>query len=475
MNGNVPSNKKIFKFLSIEPPHTYVLIFIILIVCAILTYIVPAGQFDTMKNESGRDILIAETFHYVDSNPTTLYEFFNAIPNGLVKMASLIFFVLVAGGSFAVVNETKTIDILINKLAKTLRGKEKIIVFIIMLLFSLLGGLIGFDAECVIFVPLCIALARRIGYDSITGIAMVVCGAFVGSSVGTFNPYATAVAQGIVGLPIFSGAWYRIIMHVVILSAAAAYTIWYAERVKRDPSKSYCYDLEKTLPKVSEEDLKYTIQTNFNLRNILVLITMIFSFGTIIYGAIKLGWFASQMSPIFLALGIISGLAGGLNGNEIARAWLSGAKSMIFACVVIGMGRGILVIMEDGMIFHTILNFLANILKMLPSSFISVGMFLINIVINFFVPSGSGLAALVMPIMGPLAQMTGITLQTAVIAFQCAAGFSDTIIPTSSTTNASIGVGNVSFVQWFKFSIRLALIEWGLSIVFIVIATIIKL
>ena len=243
-----------------EPPHTYLLIFVILIICAVLTYIVPAGQFETAVNESGRAILIPGTYQRVEQSPVNLYQFFNAIPSGLVSMASLIFFVMIAGGSFAVINETKTIDILTNKLVISLAGKEKLVIFVVMLMFSVLGGLIGFDAECVIFVPICIALARRMHYDSITGVAMVMCGAFVGSSVGTFNPYATAVAQGIVGLPIFSGAWYRIIMHIVILIAAALYVIRYAEGVKKDPSKSCCYSLEKTLPAPeSDSSLQYRL------------------------------------------------------------------------------------------------------------------------------------------------------------------------------------------------------------------------
>ena len=298
----------------------------------------------------------------------------------------------------------------------------------------------------------------------------------MGSSVGTFNPYATAVAQGIVGLPIFSGAWFRMIMHVVILIAVVIYTTWYAERVKKDPTKSYCYNVEQAHLKSGQADkLTYTTTTTLSPRNILVLLTMIIGFAIIIYGAMVMDWFASEMSPIFLAMGIIAGVAGGLSGNKICQTWIDGAKSMMFACLVIGMGRGILVVMENGMIFHTILNALSGILSILPSSLIAVGMFVINIVINFFVPSGSGLAALVMPLMGPLAQMTGITAQTAVIAFQCAAGFSDCVIPTSSTTNACIGAGGVNFIQWFRFAGKLALIEWGLSIVFIVIATMIHL
>ena len=458
-----------------EPPHTYLLIFVILIICAVLTYIVPAGQFETAVNESGRAILIPGTYQRVEQSPVNLYQFFNAIPSGLVSMASLIFFVMIAGGSFAVINETKTIDILTNKLVISLAGKEKLVIFVVMLMFSALGGLIGFDAECVIFVPICIALARRMHYDSITGVAMVMCGAFVGSSVGTFNPYATAVAQGIVGLPIFSGAWYRIIMHIVILIAAVLYVIRYAEGVKKDPSKSCCYSLEKTLPAPESDSVQSSIPSKFSTRNILVLIVMIAGFGVIIYGALKMDWFAGQMAPIFLAMGIIAGIVGGIKGNDICKVYISGCKSMMFACLVIGMGRGILIVMEQGMIFHTILNALAKVLSMMPPSCIAVGMFLMNIVINLFVPSGSGLAALVMPLMGPLAQMTGITAQTAVVAFQCAAGFSDCVIPTSSTTNACIGAGGISFVQWFRFAIKLALIEWGLSIVFIVIATLIHL
>lgn len=477
MNEKKQRTKKALpKFLTMEMPHTYLLIFAILTLSAILTYIIPAGQFETVVNESGRSILVSGTFHYVESSPVSLYQFLSAIPNGLSAMSSLIFFVMIAGGAFAIINSTQTIDVLINKILKYLRGKERWVIFVIMFLFSLLGGLIGFDAECVIFVPICITLARRMGYDSITGVAMVMSGAFVGSSVGTFNPYATAVAQGIAGLPIFSGAWYRMIMHVVILTAAALYTIHYAERVKKDPSRSYCHALEVSLDESGDNGQEVTaVGDKFSTRNILVLLTMLVGFGIIIYGALELDWFASQMAPVFLGMGIVAGIAGGMSGNQICKTMIEGCKSMMFACLVIGMGRGILLVMEQGMIFHTILNAMANLLSILPTSLIAVGMFFINVIINFFVPSGSGLAALVMPLMAPLAQMTGITAQTSVIAFQCAAGFSDCVIPTSSTTNACIGAGNINFIQWFKFAIRLAFIEWGLSIVFIVIANMIQL
>lgn len=174
--------------------------------------------------------------------------------------------------------------------------------------------------------------------------------------------------------------------------------------------------------------------------------------------------------PILFAMGIISGILGGLKANQIAEAWLAGAKNMIFAGLVIGMGRGVLVIMQDGLIMDTLVYWMAGALRLLPSSLTAVGMLMCNIIINFFVPSGSGQATLVMPIMGPLAQICGISLQTAVLAFQCGDGFTNAVVPTSSVTAGCIGVARIGFIQWLRFSLPLVAIEWGLSIVFLIIA-----
>lgn len=464
-------NKGLQKFSQMQVPHTCVIIFVIIVMCAILTYIVPAGQYSYVTNEIGQKVVDPDSFQYVKANPTTIYGFFNAIPTGLVKMASLIFFVFIAGGTFAVINETKTMEIAINKIAVMLEGKEKVMIFVIMLIFSLLGGLMGFSTECILFIPIGIALSRKVGYDSMVGTGMILMGAFVGFVCGTFNPYTTAVAQGIVGLPIFSGLGLRVVMHIVTLIVACAYIIRYAEMVKKDPRKSYVYELEmmdKGTTSINQE-----LAEHFSTRHVLVILTMLGGFAIIIYGALELHWSTSQMAPIFFAMGIVSGIVGRVNPNRIASAWLFGAKSMIFAALVIGMGRGVLVVMQEGIILDTVVHGMAVCLQALPPSLVAIGMLVCNIIINFFVPSGSGQATLVMPIMGPLAQICGVTQQTAVLAFQCGDGFTNAVIPTSSVTNGCIGVARINFIQWLRFSFPLVAMEWILSAIFIVIAGII--
>lgn len=202
---------------------------------------------------------------------------------------------------------------------------------------------------------------------------------------------------------------------------------------------------------------------------------MALSFTIVIYNAIINKWSTTEMMPIFFAMGIFSGILGGMSGNEICKAWLAGARTMVFGALVIGMGRGVLIVMENGAIFHTIVRGLASFMSVLPPTLVAVTMFISNVIINFFVPSGSGQATLVMPIMGPLAQLTGVTQQTAVLAFQLGDGLTNTIIPTSSTTNAAIGIARIDFLQWIKFSIRLAAIQYAVAIVFIVAASLIGL
>jgi uncharacterized ion transporter superfamily protein YfcC len=466
--SNEENGKEKRDFSKIKVPHTCVIIFFIILFCAILTYIVPSGKYEYLTTEGVKKIDPA-SFHYVDSKPTGFYDFFNAVPVGLTRMASLIFFVFIAGGTFAIINETKTLEIAINKLARHLDGKEKIMIFLIMTLFSILGAVMGFAAEAVLFIPIGVALARKVGYDSITGTGMVLMGSYVGFVCGAFNPYTTAVAQEIVGLPTFSGFGFRVVMHVVVLITAGAYTVRYAEMVRRDPSKSYVYELEQELMSDST-NLKFTTDTAFQTRHILVLLAMLIGFGIIIYGGINKGWSTTEMSPVFFAMGIASGLIGRLDANRIAKAWLYGAQNMTFAALVIGMGRGVLVVLEGGAINDTIVHGMAVVLQSLPSSLIAIGMFVCHIIINFFIPSGSGQATVTMPIMGPLAQLTGVSQQTAVLAFQFGDGFTNAVVPTSSVTNSCIGVARISFVQWLRFSFPLVCIEWAMGAVFIVIA-----
>ncbi|MDY2983713.1 MAG: AbgT family transporter [Synergistes jonesii] len=449
-------------------PHTLVIIFLIIVFCSILTYIVPAGKFEYVE-QGARKVIDPASFHLVDAKPIGIYDFLNAIPTGMVKMASLIFFVFIAGGTFAIINETKTLEIAINKLAKALEGKEKFMIFVVMAVFSILGCVMGFAAEAVIFVPIGVALARKVGYDSIVGTGMVLMGSYAGFVTGEFNPYTTAVAQSIVDVPLFSGLGLRVAMHVCVIFAVSLYTIRYAERVKKNMTLSYVYELEQQLQNEST-DLKFTTDSDFTIRHILVLLTMLCGFSIVIYGGISKGWGTSQMAPVFFGMGVTAGIVGGMYPNSIAKAWLKGAQSMTFAALVIGMGRGVLEVLQGSSINDTIINAMASVLKCLPSSLIAIGMLVCHSVINFFIPSGSGQATVTMPIMGPLAQLTGVSAQTAVLAFQCGDGFTNAIVPTSSVMNSCIGMAKIDYLKWMRYAFPLVMIELGIGVIFLVIA-----
>lgn len=458
MKHNAETQKK-KTFGEIRVPHTFVIIFAILLLSAVLTYLVPAGTYDYVEIENGRKVIDADSYHAVEANPTGVYELFDSIPTGLVGMAPLIFFVFIAGGTFGIINATQTMDVAVNWMAKRLEGREKIMVFLFVAMFSLLGCVMGFSTECIIFIPIGVRLARQVGYDAIVGTSMILMGSFAGFVPGAFNPYTTAVAQEIVGLPAFSGLGVRLALQVAAVIITGLYTIRYGERIKRDPARSYIRDLELESAG-NDTSGQFTAATKFSVRNILVLITMLLGFSLIIYGALNFKWSTKQMAPVFIAMGILCGIVGGLKPDSIATSFLTGARSMIFAGLVIGMGRAILVVMESGNILNTVIYGMSTVLQHLPAPLVATGMLISNIFINFFVPSGSGQATLVMPIMGPLAQITNVPMQTAVMAFQIGDGFTNAVVPTSSVTNSAIGISNISFGQWLRFSFPLTCMLW---------------
>lgn len=454
---------------SMAIPHTYFIIFTILVICAILTYLVPAGEFDRVENEAGRMVVVADSFQTVESNPITLMDFLKAIPLGLEAQAALIFFVFVCGGTFGVFEETNALNVGINKIANKLNGKEALMIITITGIFSVLGATMAFDPQVIMFIPLGVALARRCGYDAITGIGMVLGGVYIGFSCGALNPYTTAVAQGIAGVPIFSGLEFRIIWQIATLAITCAYIIRYARKVKATPTTSYCYELE-VREKEAHEQASADVTTTFTIRQILVILVLLGGLGCVVYGSLQLSWGTTDMAGAFLGMGLLAGIIGGLGGNKICNAWITGAKTMVFGALAIGLGRAILLVLENGMIMDTIVSGISSMLQLLPSAFVSLGMLITNVIINFVVPSGSGQATLVMPFMAAIATLTGVSMQTAVIAFQGGEGLSNIVIPTSSTTNACLGAGNVGYEKWVRFALPMFLLQLAVAAVFTVIA-----
>ena len=450
-------------------PHTYVIIFSIIIAAAILTHLIPAGSYERYTNANGIEVVDSASFHLVESNPATIMDVLNAAPTGMMEAANLIFFVFIIGGVFQIINGTGAIDVIIDHLMRSLKGKELWIIPIFLFIFSLGGALMGMSNEVLAFVPIGIIVARKAGYDAAIGTSMVTLGAAAGFSAGTMNPFNVGIAQGIAELPIYSGLGLRLVLHIVFLVIASIYMMRYAAMVKATHSKSIVYDLESEAEniEISESAQKAS------LRHYLVLLTFFAGLGWIVYGVISQQWGTDEMQPVFIAIGVVSGLIGGLTPSNIAREFVKGAKSLVMGALVIGIARGILVILENGMILDTIVYEMSFLLQKLPSVFTPIGMYIIHAILNIFVPSGSGQAAATMPLFIPLADITGVTRQVAVLAFQLGDGITNSINPTSSNMNAYLSISKINYAQWLRFSGPIMVMWFLAGGIFIVVANLI--
>lgn len=453
----------------ITVPHTYVILFSIIVIMALCSYILPAGEYERIKDpQTGRTIVAAESFKYVEQHPVAPFDVLRAVHKGMVTAGDIIFFIFIVGGSFNVVLATGSINAGIGRIARIASGREVILVPLVLFVFSLGGATFGMSEEAIVFIPIGIALARAVGYDAITGCAIVALGAACGFNSGMMNPFTVGVAQGIAELPLFSGIGLRIVLLFVLLTVTTLYILRYAKRVKADPSYSIVSDLER---EESNKVIDVNNLPDMTLRDKLVLLCVIASIALLAYSVYAFGWYIREISALFLALAIVCGFIGGFGPSRIAREFVAGAKDLAFGALVCGFARAILVVMQDGVIIDTIVYGLASVISTLPESVSAVGMYLVQVVINFFIPSGSGQATTTMPIMVPLSDVIGLTRQTAVLAFQMGDGFTNSIIPTSATLMGNLSVAKIGYDKWLKFITPLMIIWIVIGVFFMIYAS----
>jgi len=448
-------------------PHTYVILFAMIIVMALLTYVIPAGQYQKVELPTGRMVVDPNSFASVESNPAKFFDVLKAFPKGLAAAQSIVFFIFIVGGSFNVVNQTGAIEAGISKIALSLKGKEKLMIPIIVFIFSIGGATIGMAEEAIVFVPIGIALSRALGYDAVTGMAIVSLGAAAGFTAGFMNPFTVGVAQGIAELPMFSGIGMRIAIWICTLLLVIIYIFRYANKVKADPLNSIVYELE-----MQEKDQAIDLSNvkEMTKKDTLVLLIFAFGMGILIFGVFKFGWYITEIAAIFLAIGIFSGIASGMPIDDVAKHFITGAKDMTMGALVVGLARGILVIMEGSLIIDTIVFGLASAISTLPKSISAVGMLLVQSFLNLIIPSGSGLAATTMPIMAPLSDVIGVTRQTAVLAYQFGDGITNSIVPTSGVLLANLSIAKIKYEEWVKFVAPLMILWTLLGCIFMIIA-----
>ncbi|WP_291632669.1 YfcC family protein [Clostridium sp.] len=455
----------------IKMPHTYVLIFIMIIIVAALTYIVPAGQYDRAEDaKTGRVFVVADSYHQVEQSPVSPFGVFKAVPKGMEEAGQIIFFVLIIGGAFGVLQATGAVDAGIGSVVKSMTGREKLVIPVIMTIFSLAGAILGTAEEALPFYPIVIAMALALGFDTITGTAMVLLGAGAGFAGAFLNPFTIGIAQGISGLPLFSGIGYRLICYVVILAAGIIYVYRYASKIHKNPELSPMYEEDrKKHDKFDLNDLP-----EFNTKHKMVMSVLVIGLVILGYGIVNLGFYITELAAMFLIIGIATGIVGGLKINEIAEEFIHGAEAMVYGAIIIGLARAITVVMTEGSIMDTIIYSMGNVVSGMPGALSAVGMFIVQSMINIIIPSGSGQAAVSMPIMAPMADVVGITRQTAVLAFQFGDGITNMISPTSGYFMAALAIGGVKWDKWAKWMFPLFLIWSGIAAVLVAISVLIN-
>ena len=452
-----------------KTPHTFVILVAIIIIAAIATYLIPAGEFTRFKDAAtGKTLVEAGSYHRIASNPLNPLLIPSAIYTGIVKSASTITFMLIIGGAFEVITSTGALTALCKKLSKTFSKHKYAVIPVFLTLFSIFGFTMGMSSEVMIFVPIGITLALFLGLDKVTGTAMIALGAAVGFTAGILNPFNVGVAQDIAELQLFSGMAYRIVILVILLAATSAYIIIYAKKVAANPEKSVIYGIQ--------EDTEYTfedVSDSISKSQIAVLVIMAAGFGILIYGLSKKGWYFEEMSGVFIFMGIACGLVSGYGPSRIAKEFGNGAKGIVVGCLIIGIARTVEVILSDAKILDTIVYGIVNIVNVMPGSIKAVGMFICQSLINCVIVSGTGQAAVTMPLMVPVSDLVGISRQTAVLAFQLGDGFSNSVLPMSSSLMGYLAVSKIPYSKWLKFMMPLFLIWTALGCLFMLGALII--
>lgn len=434
-----------------KTPHTFVILVAIILIAAAATYFVPAGEFNRYEDKAtGKTLVEAGSYHTIASKPINPLKIPVAIYTGIVDSAPILTFMLIIGGAFQIITSTGALTALCKKLSKTFSKKKYFVIPVFLTIFSIFGFTMGMSSEVMIFVPIGITLAMLLGLDKVTGTAMIALGAAIGFTAGILNPFNVGVAQDIAELPLFSGMGYRIFILIVLLAATSTYIICYAKKVAANPEKSIIYGIK--------EDQEYTfddVSDTMSKRQIGVLVIMVACFGILIYGLSKLGWYFEEMSALFIFMGIICGFVNGYGPSRIAKEFGEGAKGIVVGCLIIGIARTVEVILSDASILDTIVYGIVNIVGVLPNSIKAVGMFLCQSLINCVIVSGTGQAAVTMPLMVPVSDLVGISRQTAVLALQLGDGFSNSVLPMSSSLMGYLAVSKIPYSKWLKFMLPL--------------------
>ena len=408
-------------------PHTYVIIFALLVLCAVATWFVPGGQY--VQSPEGL------SYEVVPSVPQS-WQVFTAIYHGFVKQAGIIVFILVVGGAFWLLNATGAVSAGIGRFIARVGHRDKWVLVGITLLFSLAGAIFGMSEETIPFVGMVVPLMLSLGYDAFMGMLIVYVAANVGFSAAFLNPFTVGIAQGMADLPLFSGMEYRLVCWAVLTVLLAVFVVLYARKTRKAPSAAAADNAQAT---------------PLTRRQIWILLVLLATVVLLIVGVTLWDWYLPEITGLFLLMGIVCGVIAGFGANRIAEELLSGSKDILSAALVVGFASGIIVILQDGRIVDSILHSMQEGLEGTGPLASLSAMYGIQALINFIIPSATAKAAITIPIMAPFSDLVGVSRQAMVLAFQFGDGFTNMITPTSGVLMAALAMARIPYTKWVKW------------------------
>lgn len=452
-------------------PHTFVILLVIILFAAALTWIIPSGEYARVEDPvSGKKVVDASAFAYVENVHVNIQDIPMLIIKAFSANADLIMLILLSGGAIHMLTASGALQALIAAIVRKFSNRVEVFIPLLMLVFALICTTQGVNTF-IGFAPITVMLAMSLGLDSIVGVGIILLGGAIGFSTGTLNVSTTLIAQKIAELPNYSGIGYRWVCFVVYYIVTCLWLVRYAKKIQKNPELSPMYDLDQNSEfKNASLDEFGTLDT----RKILSILALVVALVAIVYGCINLDWDFAEQSAVFLVLAVAVGLIAGFDANKICAEFMNGTKKMLTAAFIIMFARAIGSVLSAGKITDTIVHSMAVVLTGLPAALLGVGMLVANTLINVVLTSGSGQAAAVMPIMIPLSDLLGVTRQTCILSFNFGDGFCNYILPTSTALMGILGAANVPYDRWMRFMWKMFAIWLGIGAVLVVIAQLIQ-
>ncbi len=466
----------------LEFPRPFAVMMILVLIFAVLSYVVPSSSYDTMEvsytqadgTEKVRSVVDPDSWALAEEDLSISFmQFMTSFIRGMEAVPDIIFSIFISVGCFYLVNETGAIVSGIGRLIVRMGNRKVLIIPLLVTVFSVLGSTVGSYEEMLCFIPILCPLFIGAGYDSLLVVAVVMCSGAAGFAGATVNPFTLGVSQGISGLPMFSALGFHIVALVVFTVLIAIMLMYYAKKLEKDQSRSLMYEMDKAF--IENNHVDFNNLPEFTTARKITLGVVVLAVAVLIWGVLKYGWYFNEIAALFMVMALVVTVVNGKGINWFCDNLVAGMKSIVQGALMVGFARAILVVLNDAQMLHTILHFGASILTKFPARMAVIGQYLFQCIMNYIIPSGSGQATATMPIMAPLADLTGLNRQVAVQCEVIGDALSNPFTPTAGNIHAGLAMAGIPYITWVKYWWKFLAVEYAVGLVLVIIADMINL